>query len=176
MALWAIIITKCLRLRIAGFAHTRHGTVQYWNGSSFVTNDLDSCTTLANSNIGYGNYQAPLTASNIGALTFRTADINGSCSASSNSSGVIISGKSCILLSKPTVPVTGSVDLLINLGSLAGNCLSPALSSGSSAGMAYLRGNWCGTNYDRDPTAHINLGLYKDNGKGHRIIYLREVY
>jgi len=151
-------------------------TAQYWNGSSFVTNDLDSCTTLADSNIGYGNYQAPLTAINIGKLTFRTADINGSCSASSVPSGVIISGKSCILLSKPTAPVTGSADLLINLGSITGNCLSPALSSGSSAGMAYLSGNWCGTSYDRDPTAHINLGLYKDNGKGHRIIYLREVY
>lgn len=149
-------------------------TAQYWNGSSFVTNDLDSCTKLADSNIGYGNYQAPLTADNIGALTFRTADSNGSCSASSVPSGVMISGKSCILLSQPAASsATGSVDLLINLGSLAGNCLSPALSSGSSAGTTYLSGNWCGTGYDRDPTARATFGIYKDRS---RLIYFREVY
>ena len=152
---------------------------QYWNGSSFVRNDDDNNTPLADSNIVVvGNYQGGLTTA---VTKFGTFDVNGNCSiiTDTTKNGVVSGGKSCILLSKPTAPVTGSVDLLINLGSLGspGNCLSPALFSGSSAGMAYLSGNWCGANYDRDPTAHINLGLYKDNGKGsHRLIYLREVY
>lgn len=149
---------------------------QYWNGSSFVRNDDDNNTALADSNIVVGNYQGKLATA---VTKFGTFDVNGNCSIITDptKNGVISGGKSCILLSKPTASVTGSVDLLINLGSLAGNCLSPALSSGSSAGMAYLSGNWCGTGYDRDPAARATFGVYKDNSTGRsRLIYFREVY
>ena len=88
-------------------------------------------------------------------------------------------GKSCILFSKPLI--SGSVDLLVNLGGTGIPAICP-VPSGSAENlnpenMAYLRGNWCGENYDRDPTGQVTLGIYKDNGKGgNRLIYFREVY
>ncbi|MCX7092361.1 MAG: hypothetical protein NTY50_02755 [Methylobacter sp.] len=149
-------------------------SAQYWNGSSFVTNGLDNCTTLESVNIGYGNYQGTLSDTNIGGLSFRTADpITGSCTASSALSGSMSAGRSCILFSKPLSAATGSVDLSINLGSAGGSCLSPILSAGSSADMDYLSGNWCDQSYDRDPIARATFGLYKGNS---HFIYIRELY
>lgn len=156
---------------------------QYWNGSSFVTNILDNTTILSSNNVITGNYQGSLSAANITTPNFRLADTNDSCTASSTISNILSGGKSCLLLSKPSVP--GSVNLLINLGSLGSpaNCLNPTLTYGNSvsATLPYLSGNWCGTTYDRDPTAQATLGVYKKmdkhTGKNSTdLIYLREVY
>jgi hypothetical protein len=153
---------------------------QYWNGSSFVGNDDDNTTSLVDSNIVVGNYQGGLTKAVTLPPTLGTFDVDGNCIITDTTkNGVISGGKSCILFYKPLV--SGSVDLLINLGltNKAASCLDPQLFSGTStpADRAYLRGNWCADNYDRDPTAHITFGLYKDNGKAsNRLIYFREVY
>lgn len=151
---------------------------QYWNGSSFVVNGDDNKTLLVDGNIIIGNFQDASTTPPT--FAFGTADTNGSCS-DSTLNGVMSKGKSCILFDKPST--SQSFDLLINLGSVGlaePTCLSSTLlASGSStpANMTYLSGNWCGTGYDRDPTAHITFGIYKDNSKGKsRLIYFREVY
>ncbi len=149
-------------------------TAEYWNGTSWATNELDNCTILESVNIGYGNYQGTLSDTNMGALSFRTADpITGSCTASSALSGSMSAGRSCILFSKPLSAATGSVDLSINLGSAGGSCVSPIVSAGSSADMDYLSGNWCDGSYDRDPIARATFGLYKGNS---HFIYIRELY
>jgi MSHA biogenesis protein MshQ len=150
--------------------------VQYWNGSSFAVNALDNLTALADTSIVPGNYQGATPP------MFRAADPKtGSCSADSTHTGVVSAGKSCILFGKPSA--SGSFDMLVNLGS-AGlvdiHCLSSTLlSSGSStpATLGYLSGNWCGTAYDRDPTAYITFGVYNGNTKGiNHLIYFRERY
>ncbi len=153
--------------------------VQYWNGSSFVRNDDDNNTPLADSNIVVGNYQGGLLAKDVTLPpTLGTFDVAGNCIITDTTkNGVISGGKSCILFYKPSI--SGSVDLLINLGltNKAASCFDPLLFSviSTPADRAYLRGNWCVGNYDRDPTAHITFGLYKGNGSN-RLIYFREVY
>ncbi len=154
---------------------------QYWNGSSFIRNSEDNNTHLVDKNIIVGNINGALAAIAPPTPTFGTADANGSCFINSALNGVMSNGKSCILFAAPLA--SGSVDLLINLGSVGlsnTSCLSSTLrSSGSStsANMSYLSGNWCGENYDRDPTAHVTFGIYKDNSSGKsRLIYFREVY
>ncbi|MEY3759697.1 MAG: hypothetical protein RIR39_1188, partial [Pseudomonadota bacterium] len=152
--------------------------VQYWNGSSFVRNDDDNNTPLVDNNMGVGNYQGGLSKAVIIPPTLGAFDVNGNCIITDTTkNGVISGGKSCIFFYKPSV--SGSVDLLINLGltNTVASCFDPLLFSAIStpADRAYLRGNWCAGNYDRDPTAHITFGLYKGNGSN-RLIYFREVY
>jgi len=154
---------------------------QYWNGSSFVRNDDDNNTSLADSNIVVGNYQGGILAKDVAIPPkFGTFDAAGNCIITDTTkNGVMSGGKSCILFSKPLI--SGSVDLLVNLGGTGIPAICP-VPSGSAENlnpenMAYLRGNWCGENYDRDPTGQVTLGIYKDNGKGgNRLIYFREVY
>lgn len=136
---------------------------QYWNGQAFVRNSADSCTPLAATNIALSNYQSPpkavpplLSASNLGTVTV----------------GALSAGQGTITLA-PTQPATGSVDLVANLGSTGSpsNCASLSNGTSTSAGLAYLSGQWCGTANDRDPTARASFGVYKTP-----LIYRRENY
>jgi MSHA biogenesis protein MshQ len=136
---------------------------QYWNGQMFVRNSLDSCTSLSAANIALSNYQSPpkaapplLSASNLGTVTV----------------GAISAGRGTITLT-PTQIATGSVDLVVNLGSTGSpsNCASLSNGSSTSAGLAYLSGQWCGAVNDRDPTARASFGVYKTP-----LIYRRENY
>ncbi len=128
---------------------------QYWNGSGFVKHVADSCTTLASNNIALGNKQGGLTAYS-GPVTGGTAS----------------SGAGSIVLSKPASATAGSVDLLINLGATGSPANCSGLTGGTSAGLAYLSGRWCGSDYDRDPTARATFGIFGKKGP----IYLRENY
>ncbi len=153
---------------------------QYWNGSSFIKNSDDNYTLLTDNNIVVGNYQGDLANAVTLPPTLGSFDVEGRCIINNpKTNGVVSEGKSCILFYKPLV--SGSVDVLINLGltNNVASCLDPLLFSGTStpADLAYLRNNGCADYYDRDPTAHITWGIYKDNGKGSNgLIYFREVY
>ncbi len=136
---------------------------QYWNGQSFVRNAADSCTALAAANVALSNYQSPpkavaplLSASNLSSVTV----------------GAISAGQGTITLA-PTAYATGSVDLVANLGSTGSpsNCAGLSNGSSSSAGLAYLSGQWCGTANDRNPTARASFGIFKSP-----LIYRRENY
>ncbi|BBP04005.1 hypothetical protein TPL01_16160 [Sulfuriferula plumbiphila] len=136
---------------------------QYWNGTVFVTNDLDSCTSLNAGNIALGNYRKGLNATNMG-----TSHIS--------IGGAFVNGKGSLKLTRPSPAALGSVDLAINLGSGLGSIdqSCPAWTTTSNgAGMAYLRGKWCGANYDRDPKARVTFGIYKN---ANDFIYMREMY
>jgi len=156
---------------------------QYWNGSSFVRNDDDNYSTLVDNSMVVGNYQGRLLAKDVTrSPKFGAFDAAGNCNVTNDSTknGVMSGGKSCILFFKPSI--SGSVNLLVNLDGAGGAAAICPIPSGSAKNlnadnMAYLRGNWCGENYDRDPTAQVTFGLYSDNGKGrNRLIYVREVY
>jgi len=136
---------------------------QYWESQAFIRNFRDSCTSFGSANIALDNYQSPpkavpplLSASNVGTVTV----------------GAISAGRGTITLA-PTVHATGSVDLVVNLGStgLPSNCAGLSSGTSTSAGLAYLSGQWCGAANDRNPTARASFGVYKSP-----LIYRRENY
>jgi len=86
--------------------------------------------------------------------------------------GTLSAGRGTITLT-PTAAAIGSVDLVANLGSTGSpsNCAGLSNGSSSSAGLAYLSGQWCGTANDRNPTARASFGIFKSP-----LIYRRENY
>ena len=105
---------------------------QYWNGTTFVANVADNCTSIAAANISLGNFQKNLSAGET------TVSISGRFTA----------GKSNLKLSKPGAGNNGSVDLTVNLGA-------------TGADKTYLRGKWSGSNYDQNPSRRATFGIYK---------------
>jgi hypothetical protein len=135
-------------------------TVEYWNGSAFITNTLDNQTHLSAAAVGLANYRGNLAAGET------TANIG----------GAFVAGVSNLSLSAPSVGNNGSVDVVVNLGTTATetpcNTLTPDPTT-SGAQFSYLRAMWCGSNHDKDPVARATFGLYKGNDKQ---IYFRELY
>jgi hypothetical protein len=136
---------------------------QYWNGTAFATNTLDSCTKLQSTQLSFGNLRKTLTSADLAAT----------------SGGVTLaSGAATLALAAPTGGRTGSADVAISLGSTGtdASCLqswTPAKAATAGAGMAYLRGAWCGSGYGNDPSARLTFGAFRgaDN-----LIYQRENY
>jgi MSHA biogenesis protein MshQ len=124
---------------------------QYWNGTSFVTNTADNCTTLLTTNIK---------------LTAPPAGV------SATVGGALSSGVGSLILSPPSPAANAVVNLCVDLGAdPAGGivCVAPA-----SANLPYLQGLWApGTSYNNDPVARATFGVYKGPSE---FIYLRENY
>jgi hypothetical protein len=142
--------------------------VQYWNGSSFGLNTLDSCTTLPRSAIAQ-TFTAPLVA----------------CDTAANSATVpFAAGVGSLVLSAPGAGKTGSVLLTPNLGTAAGSYCDPAsFVAAASAPLSYLLGRWDdaanpdadgNTAYDDKPGARAAFGLYGSQPKN--FIFFRENY
>jgi len=131
---------------------------QYWNGSAFVKNTLDSCSTLATANIVLGNKQ--------GGLAVYTGPLAVSATAS---------GAGTITLTKPAAAASGSVDLVAVLGSSGSPTNCGSIAGGTSAALPHLSGKWCGAAYDRDPTARAAFGLSGSSQKKGPI-FIREGY
>jgi hypothetical protein len=127
--------------------------VQYWTGSYYVVNVDDSCTVIPMSSITMGNYQQQLNA----------------CETRISSAGnvTMVAGKlpaSGVVLTKPGVGNSGSVDLAINVGATATGktCVGATESNATAANMP-----WLGPNQG----ARATFGIYKAP-----IIYQRENY
>jgi hypothetical protein len=132
---------------------------QYWNGTSFVTNTLDSCTTITASNIALSNYQGALTSGNLPSGNISTG-------------GTFNAGIGNLKLTKPSSAVNGSVDLCVDLGGDATCVATPA-------GKSYLQGVWSGTTYTLDPRARAAFGFSKGSYSGGGLdpfVYQRENY
>jgi hypothetical protein len=121
---------------------------QYWNGTGFITNAQDSCTSIgAASSVALNNYQGGITAANM------TSPANVALG------GAFMAGIGSLGLTKPTPQPTakGSGDITLNL---------------AAENKTYLQGNWSGASYDQNPTSRATFGIYK-NGP---VIYMREAY
>jgi MSHA biogenesis protein MshQ len=122
---------------------------QYWNGQSYIRNQLDSCTVIPASSIALSNYRNNLSAceTQIGY---------------SSGTGTLLNGVSSYLrLTKPGATNNGSVDLALNLTSASGStCTSSAASAATTASIP-----WFGT----DPVSRAAFGIFKTP-----VIYLRE--
>ena len=144
--------------------------VQYWNGTGFALNALDSCTTLARANI---------------ALSF-TGVVAACDTAVLEASVAFASGQSKLTLAAPGAGKTGTVLLTPNLG-MAGGTYCPSVGAAAVAATAspagYLLGRWDdGTNpdgdantaYDDKPSGRATFGLYGSQPKN--FIFFRENY
>jgi MSHA biogenesis protein MshQ len=144
---------------------------QYWNGTAFVTNTADSCTTVAGANVEMSN------------LTGGLPPLTG-CKTSVSDPIAFNSGRGNLRLSKPTgnPPATGSVDLRVRLEQTVGagpqSCVAGAVQAVTGANRPYLYGQWDGVDqgsdgllYDDNPTAKATFGVYKGSEE---VIFIRE--
>jgi MSHA biogenesis protein MshQ len=132
---------------------------QYWNGSGFIVNALDGCTSLSAANVALGNYRGNLAAGET------TASVP---------SATLSAGVGSLRFSAPGAGNNGSVDVSLNLSGVAAgvSCLA-GMGTSTGASLSWLQGAWCGAAHDDDPSARATFGIYR---AGDRIIYLRENY
>ena len=136
-------------------------TAQFYNGTGFVINSADNCTTLAPGNIMMGNWQRNLTACETGLSGGGTL-----------AGGQLLPGAQ-LRLGPPGVGNDGSVDLTARLGAAAGATCSDALPVGPpyAAGIVTSTGaTWLQPSPGSDPAARATFGIYRD-----RLIYRREI-
>lgn len=123
---------------------------QYYNGTGFVTNTDDRCTTVAVGAVTLGNWQRNLNAGET------TSSVAGSVGIDTPAASA---GR--VDLSAPGSGNSGSVDVTVDLSA-----------------QAWLRGRWDATDqggdsrwYDDDAVARATFGVARD-----RVIFRREVY
>ena len=135
---------------------------QSWTGTAWDTNTLDSCTTVAASAVNFGNLRKTLVLADLSV----SAPI-----ALSNGAGTL-------KLAAPGGGRSGTVDVALSLGSSStdGSCLqtwTPTKAATAAGNLAYLRGAWCGSNVDKDPSARASFGLQRTQD---HTLYRREHY
>lgn len=139
-------------------------SAQYWNGSAWDTNTLDSCTTVPTAAFNFGNLMRTIT----------TAD-------TAASSGIALTnGNGLLKLVAPAGGRYGTYDVALSLGSGAtdASCLqswTPGTGDAATAGanLDYLRGAWCGSSHARDPSARATFGQQSTQ---QHLVYRRENY
>ena len=137
---------------------------EYYNGTNWVINSSDSCTTIAENSLKIGSIVKPSGST----LAFATP-------ASGVTISAITSGIGALTIS-PSTQGVGIADLVLNLGGAVTTTSCGTLTSaigGSSppSSLDYLAGQWCGTSYNKAPIARIKFGSSKAP-----YIYLRERY
>lgn len=139
--------------------------IQYWRDAGggkgyFARNVDDSCTVIAPANVSLGNYRG----------------LSAGDSTVSIPNGTFTRGINTLILSPPGGSRQGSVEVVVNLADSGTartcNAFSPSPTA-SPAGLSYLGGAWCGSDYDRDPTAVVRFGVSAGSGD---IIDFREVF
>ena len=138
---------------------------QYWTGSIWARNTLDSCTSITTPYIVLGNHTGGLNSGNLGASHVAV--------------GANTGGAWTVTLAKPgPTSGTGTVDMAVYLGPALPAAApqicptwTPAPGTLSGPDLDYLRGNWCGANYDKDPDGKITLGVSRS-----KFIFFRENY
>jgi MSHA biogenesis protein MshQ len=124
-------------------------TAQYWNGSAFVTNPDDSCTSLTAANLTLGAYSGGINGTNMGAPGHISLG------------GAFSSGIGSLKLTKPSpVPTSpGSTTVTVDL---------------SAEAKTYLQGNWGVSTYTANPSARAGFGLFSSQPRN--FIFNRENY
>src|SRR5437773_11128404 len=132
---------------------------QYWNGTAFITNDADNCTTLATNNVAMSNFTSNLAA----------------CETANTAVSAFARGRSILTLAAPGSANNGSVDLAVNLGLASSGTTCTTVGGGTvpaaGANRAYLQGNWTGGAYNVNPSARATFGVYKGSDE---VIFIRE--
>lgn len=123
---------------------------QYWTGSAYNTNTLDSCTRISATQLSFGNLRnvAIANAAMVGASSAVTAGLGRIVLAASGSSG-IAAYDVALALDAASPPTDAS-------------CLggSPTKAATTGAGLKALRSTWCGSGF-KDPSARAVWGIYR---------------
>jgi MSHA biogenesis protein MshQ len=136
--------------------------LQYWNGTVFVPNIADTCTSFTPANVAFGNWR------NMAAGATAVASVS-----------AFNAGNATLRLSAPGGTAPGSVDVSINVSAAAAGaaCAAPPpstpLAPSTPSNKTYLQGAWCGAAYASDPAARATFGVYRGSD---RMIYQRENY
>lgn len=120
----------------------------YWNGSAFVLNAADSCTTIQ---VNANTIASNLTGSTLTGLVPK------------NSSTLLATGVGALMLASQANK-TGSAPIALKLGSGNNNCVSATTSGAGTLNTlsGYLGGISCGAGvYDKDPSATITFGTLR---------------
>ena len=120
--------------------------VQYFNGSVWVTNANDSCTSIPAATFTMSNWQRNLNA----------------CETSISSTGALTQGRAAVSLSAPGAGNAGSVDLGVNVGGGASGsvCVAGSSQSSSALSLSYLQGAWTGGSFTANPTGRASFGNF----------------
>jgi MSHA biogenesis protein MshQ len=108
---------------------------QYWDGTTFVTNGDDDCTSLAAANISLSDYAAGLDPGETSIVEATLA---------------FSAGRGTLTLTPPGAGNAGSV------------LVTPDL---AAAGLLYLQGAWSGAAWDDNPSGQAAFGLYGSQPK-----------
>jgi hypothetical protein len=139
-------------------------TTQYYNGSAFVTNTQDDCTTLQRSDIRFDFVTSAPRLAACDTITSPAAPI------------AFAGGAAPLLLTKPAGQREGGVDLSVNLNGAAGNtctAVGAATPAATAAAVPWLLGAWNGSTYTDNPKGRFTFGAYE---AAEEFIFLRENY
>ncbi len=126
-------------------------TAQFWNGSAFVLNDSDSCTTVTAPSSGAGLTFYPEVASTFQGNHLSAAET----AATASATGRLVAGDAQLKFSAPGASNDGYLDLTIQAPN-------------------WLTFDWDSTTPGEEmPKGRATFGIYKGND---RQIYFREVY
>ncbi|MEY4750876.1 MAG: hypothetical protein RIQ60_3090 [Pseudomonadota bacterium] len=137
---------------------------QYWSGSAWLLNALDSCTSLPAAAIAAVQF-----LDHRGASGTAWSVVNGAAS--------VVNGQAQISLAAPPAGRTGSVDLSINLGTgtTDQSCLaSHPASSGAGRPWLRARNGACASGWASDPSARASFGIASPETR--KSVHLREMY
>ncbi|WP_076592553.1 right-handed parallel beta-helix repeat-containing protein [Herminiimonas arsenitoxidans] len=134
----------------------------FWNGTNFVVNAADNCTTVAAANVAFRAYAGGINASNMPVATHVA-------SGSTLQLGV---GRIVLTRPAPAPASNGSVDVCVDLGADTAPPAGIACTAVTSAAQPWLQGRWSQILFDDDPGARATFGVYKSGP----VIYMREVY
>ena len=140
---------------------------EYWNGTAFTTNTLDSCLTLAAGNFALGSYIGGISAANMkpGAPAAGNVSVG----------GAFASGVGTLRLTKPS-PAAATPGGVVICADLDGAAPTDATCVATTpANLPWLKGNWGNaTTYIDDPKSRATFGLF--GAQPRQFIYLREYY
>jgi hypothetical protein len=125
-------------------------TAMVWNGTGWVINTADACTgaSLSNASIALGNQvQKPGT----------TGSFSTSVQASPSLASTWSQGSGSITLSASGTAGTAQVALNLGSSSPDASCIGWSVAS-TGSGLPWLRGNWCGAGYAKDPSSLASFG------------------
>lgn len=131
---------------------------QYYNGSTFITNAADNCTTIANNNVAFAF----------------TGNLN-ACETAVNGAGILVSGRRTLVLSPPGNNNDGAATLTVNLSNatLGSTCTAVGGAGPAAAGanLPWLQGNWSGGTFTLNPSGRATFGVFRGSDE---VIFIRE--
>ena len=140
---------------------------EYWNGTAFTTNTLDSCLTLVAGNFALSGYVGGVSAANMkpGAPAAGNVSVG----------GALVNGVGTLRLTKPS-PAAATPGGVVVCTDLDGGAPTDATCVATTpANLPWLKGNWgISTTYIDDPKSRATFGLF--GAQPRQFIFLREYY